>query len=292
MRVLITGATGFIGKYVTQSLLKKGIDFVTIGRATPGLNNSHINADLLQAKNIDVLIKKAGATHLIHLAWYAEHGKYWTSSLNNSWVKSSINLIESFCKHGGQGVVVAGTCAEYDWSYEHCIEDMTPTNPSTIYGNAKNETRKIVMEVCKKNNVPCSWGRIFLPFGKEENLQRLIPSLISVFLKQKKPFGVNSNSYRDFLYAHDIAEGLIFLLMSHHKGIFNISSGKPILISNLVYKIASLYDANPRDILDLSSERENEPKLLVGDNSKIQSLGWKPVFSLDEGLNEVIAYRA
>ena len=288
MKILLTGATGFIGQYVAESLINKGIDFVTIGRRVPNTNKQHISADLLLTDSFDQILKTAQASHLIHLAWFAEHGKYWSSPLNDKWVKATTQLIEAFCKSGGQGVTVAGTCAEYDWSFGYCREQITPVNPKTLYGLAKDKTRKLAMSVCEQNNVACSWGRIFYPYGIGEQSQRLIPSLISAFRGEKSPFGVNSNEYRDLIYVHDVAEAFICLLFSGQSGVFNVCSGKPVQISDVVYKIAKLLDSNPRNILDLTTERSGEPNLLVGENLKLKSLGWKSKYTLDTGLEILV----
>ena len=288
MKILLTGATGFIGQYVTKSLTSKNIDFVTVGRNTINNNNEHISADLLLISDFYSIVEKAQATHLIHLAWFAEHGKYWTSPLNDKWTEASLNLIEAFCNSGGQGVIAAGTCAEYDWSNGYCAEGSTPIRPETIYGQAKDKTRKLVLSICDQNNVSCVWGRVFFPYGRGENPNRLIPSIISVFRGERAPFGVNSNQYRDLLYAYDVAEAFIFLLLSEQTGIFNISSGKPLQIAEVVYKIASLLNVSPNIILDLTTERRGEPSLLVGENLKLKSLGWKPKYTIDQGLEEVL----
>ena len=91
MKILLTGATGFIGQYVAESLINKGIDFVTIGRRVPNTNKQHISADLLLTDSFDQILKTAQASHLIHLAWFAEHGKYWSSPLNDKWVIGFLN---------------------------------------------------------------------------------------------------------------------------------------------------------------------------------------------------------
>jgi len=288
MKVLLTGATGFLGHYVAKILKIQGIDFVTVGRRALSTNTKHIAADILTIDSFDKVVEVAQATHLIHLAWYTEHGKYWSSPVNDKWAEATVKLIEAFCNSEGKGVVVAGTCAEYDWSYGYCSENMTLIKPQTLYGHAKDKTRKLVLSICNQNNVSCAWGRIFFPYGIEDHPQRLIPSLISVFRGQRPPFGVNSSQYRDLLYVHDVAEAFIFLLLSEKIGVFNISSGIPVQIIDVVYKIAAILNANPKTILDLATERPGEPNLLVGKNSKLKSLGWKPKYTLDEGLVETI----
>ena len=118
MKVLITGASGFIGSYVLKCLESSNINAVVVGRTRPaGYLGDFIKTDLLEISDFNNLISNANASHLIHLAWYAEHGSYWTSSLNLRWVESTIKLAEAFCLAGGQHIVAAGTCAEYDWNY-------------------------------------------------------------------------------------------------------------------------------------------------------------------------------
>lgn len=290
MRVLLTGASGFLGRYVLDSLHRQNIETVMLGRrrAADSAFADFIAADLLATPDFATLVKESGATHLLHLAWYAEHGKYWTSPLNLRWVEATTRLVEAFCEAGGQQVVVAGTCAEYDWSHGYCREDSTPLNPATLYGTAKDAARRLVMAVCAQQQVPCAWGRVFLPFGTGEASQRLIPSLIEVFRGKRPPFGVNAPAYRDFLHASDVAEGFVALLCSGASGAYNISSGQPVQLENVVQELARWLDADPQAVLGLTTARSGEPPLLVGENLKLKTLGWQPALSLAQGLEQTV----
>lgn len=290
MRVLLTGASGFLGHYVLDSLRRQSIETVMLGRRpVPGSTFADfIEADLLATPDFAGLVKKSEATHLLHLAWYAEHGKYWTSPLNLRWTEATTHLVEAFCKAGGEQVVIAGTCAEYDWSHGYCREDSTPLNPATLYGTAKDAARRLTMAACAQHQVPCAWGRVFLPFGTGEARQRLIPSLIDVFRGDRQPFAVNAPAYRDFLHASDVAEGFIALLQNNANGVYNISSGQPVQIEHLVRELARLLDADPQAVLDLTTERPGEPPLLAGENLKLKALGWQPMLSLAQGLEQSV----
>jgi nucleoside-diphosphate-sugar epimerase len=290
MKVLLTGAGGFVGRYVLESLCRRGIDVVTLGRRpSPGTPSvPFIAADLLSTPDFARLAADSRATHLLHLAWYAEHGKYWSSPLNLRWVDATVRLVEAFCQVGGQRVVVAGTCAEYEWADGPCREDSTPLVPATLYGTAKDATRRLVAGVCAQHRVPWAWGRIFLPFGNGEDRQRLIPSLIDVFQGRRSPFGVNAAAYRDFLHVSDVAEGLVALLGGEANGAYNVSSGQPVQLAEVVRELARQLLADPQAVLDLTTERPGEPSLLVGENGKLRALGWRPVLSLVQGLERTV----
>ena len=287
MKVLLTGGSGFLGRHVLAALARHGIETVAVGRRKPEAASAFIEADLLAAADFAEIVRDAGATHLLHLAWYAEHGKYWTSPLNLRWADATARLAEAFCDGGGKKLVIAGTCAEYDWSHGICLEDTTPLAPATLYGAAKDAARRLAMAVCGQHGVPCAWGRIFLPFGPGEAPQRLIPALIDVFAGKRAPFGVNAEACRDFLHASDVAEGFVALL-HRGEGAFNISSGEPVRLANLVALLAEMLDADPRAVLDLPGGRSGEPSLLAGDTAKLKALGWDKRIALRDGLQEMI----
>lgn len=290
MRLLLTGASGFLGRYVLESLHRQSIEAVTLGRrrAPDSAFADFIEADLLATQDFAALVKESAATHLLHLAWYAEHDKYWTSPLNLRWAEATARLVEAFCEADGQQVVVAGTCAEYDWSHGYCREDSAPLNPATLYGTAKDAARRLALAVCAQHQVPCAWGRVFLPFGAGEASQRLIPSLIEVFRGKRPAFGVNATAYRDFLHASDVAEGFVTLLCSGATGAYNISSGQPVQLGELVSELARLAKADPQVVLNLATEHPGDPRLLVGENLKLKTLGWQPALSLTQGLERTV----
>lgn len=287
MRILVTGASGFLGRHVLSSLRVHGHDVVTLGRSAPSgfFDVPHIEADLLNTFNLGSIIQQAKVTHLLHLAWTTEHGKYWASPLNFQWVQATLRLIEAFCQHDGQRVVVAGTCAEYDWSYGYLREDATPCNPSTTYGIAKNATRQLVQALCASYGTSFAWGRIFFPFGQGESARRLIPSLLRVFRGETPPFGVNASAWRDWLYVPDAANAFITLLTHADQGNFNICSGQPVQIEQVVRILADLCHADPGQVLDLTTQRPGEPHMLTGNNARLMDSGWMPKWTLTQGLS-------
>lgn len=290
MRVLVTGASGFIGRYVLRALQQQGIETVALSRHRPENSASaeFISADLLATPDYTALVKQANATHLLHLAWYAEHGKFWASPLNLRWVDATVRLVEAFCDAGGQRVVIAGSCAEYDWAQPCCNEFDTPLHPASLYGTAKDATRRLVMALCALRHVSCAWGRVFPLYGAGENRERLIPLLIDVFCGKRAPFAINAATFRDFLHASDVARAFVTLLKSNASGAYNISSGDALQVEEIVRTLAGIMNTDPHTLLDLAAEHSGEPHTLVGDNQKLRSLGWSPAVSLLQGLEKTV----
>jgi nucleoside-diphosphate-sugar epimerase len=284
MKLLVTGATGFLGQHLIPYLRQRNIPFATVGRRAASETDEHYTLDLLSTKDLETPIRACQATHLLHLAWYTEHGKYWDSPSNFNWISATYRLVNTFCNAGGQHILVTGTCAEYDWRLGYCNEDLTPLSPQKLYGNSKDITRRLTELVCKYNNVSFCWARIFFPYAKNEHPSRLIPSLFDCFLGKIRPFGVNRHAYRDLMHASDVAHSLLHCAECAFDGTINICSGQPVLLESLVQQIANLCNRNPDCVLNLDSGRPNEPTMLIGDNSKLKQLGWTSTTNLTTGL--------
>jgi len=288
VRVLLTGAGGFLGRYVHQSLTARGIETIALGR-TQRAPGAFIAADLLDPASVETVVAESGATHLVHLAWYVEHGKFWQSPLNADWVDATAHLVETFCKAAGRRVVGAGTCFEYAETDGPAIEGVTPLQPRTPYGIAKDEARGRVMAACTRYGASCAWGRIFVPYGAGENAQRLLPSLIAALTGVQPPFGVNRPALRDFINAADLGEAFAVLALAEDSGAYNISTGEGVKIETVVREVAAQLGADPAPILDLPSARPGEPAVIVGDCGKLKSLGWRPRVALKDGVARMIA---
>lgn len=287
MRILITGATGFIGRYILDRLRALGINIVAVGRTKPNnFDGDFIEADLLEIEKHRKIVELSGATHLIHLAWYVEHGKYLDSSLNVKWIQASANLAQEFCQAGGKKIVCAGTCFEYDLSYGFLREDFTPLNPTTIYGICKDTTRRLIANICEKSGVSFVWGRIFYVYGIGEDKNRLIPSLIKVFQGKREPFRINNiNALIDYLCVEDVADAFIKLTLSEAEGCYNIASMVPIRIYDIVLTLADIFKKDAAEILShLAGNNKDTDLIIIGDNRKISILGWKQNISLHDYL--------
>jgi len=289
VKVLLTGGTGFIGRYVSAELAARAIPAVLLGRRPPSdAAHKYIPCDLLDPYAIGSAVRAAGASHLLHLAWYTEHGKYWESRENLRWLEATSHLVACFNDAGGRRSVIAGTCAEYDWSMGSCSEADTPLAPASLYGVAKDATRRLAEAMCRQDRTEIAWGRIFFNYGAGEPASRLVPSLIAALTGKSPPFSVDLTSRRDFLHAADIARGFVALLDAPVTGAVNISSGVATPVSGVVATLARLLGADPKPVFDLGAERPGQPREIMGVNGRLGTTGWRQELSLEQGLKHVL----
>lgn len=287
MKLLVTGASGFIGRHVMALLRERGVAAWTLGRSQPAgwPASRHVVCDLLaDAQGCADALRRLAPSHLLHLAWVTDPAQYPTSPLNARWQAATQQLARAFAGAGGRHMVVAGTCAEYDWSHGWCHEDATPLLPATPYGAAKDATRRWLQDHAGALGLRLAWGRIFFPFGPGQAQQRLIPALVSALQGRRAVFPVQARQRRDFVAAPDVAQALWTLLQTTASGCFNISSAQPVAIDDLVRMLAHQLQADPAPLLALACDDLQPPALVAGDNSRLRALGWSGCASLIDGL--------
>lgn len=293
-RVLVTGATGFIGRHALAPLLERGYEVHAVRRAGVVLEERGVRwhtADLLDAKQVETLLAQVCPTHLLHFAWYAVPGKYWTSEENASWVGATIELLRAFRKHGGQRAVLAGSCAEYDWASGTCSEESTPCRPATLYGACKLATQTVLSPWSRQSGVSSAWGRIFFLYGPFEHPNRLVSSVIRSLLSGQPARCTSGEQVRDFMHVEDVATAFVTLLGSEVTGVVNIASGEPVMVKEVVRAIAAQLDR--ARLLDIGAIQlaESEPQMLCADITRLRSeVGFRPRYDLAAGLKQAIAW--
>ena len=295
MRVFVTGASGFIGAHLTKALLGKGHSVAVL--AIPDdplmrLQDMPSSFEVITGTLSDVsILQQALAVFqpeaCINMAWYAEPGKYLHAAENIQSLTASLSLLNILIKTGCRQVVMAGTCAEYDTDFGYLNED-TPTRPVSLYAAAKLSCCLLGQQIAAQAKINFAWGRIFYPYGPQEDKRRLIPSAIDA-LKQGAAFPASQGEQiRDYIHVKDVAEAFCVLTEKQANGVFNISSGVPVSIHQLLETIGNLMGCEDLIQFGALPYRNWEPPFICGNNSRLKNLGWKPSYSLIKGLSETI----
>lgn len=291
-RVLVTGATGFIGSHCLDPLLRRGYEVHAIstkaGLAVDPSIRWH-QADLLDASSAGPVMEAVRPTHLLHLAWYVVPGKLISSEVNFDWVGASMELLRAFQRQGGRRVVMSGSSLEYDWSYGYCHETRTPTVPNTTYGACKHALGLMVEAFCRQHGLSQAWTRTFFLYGPNEHPDRLVSSVIRSVLQGQEARCSHGKQIRDYLHVHDVAEGIVSVLDGRVEGAINVGSGTAVTLRDIVVTIGRALKREDLIKLGAIPSRASDAPMVVADVERMnKEIRWQPQFSLEEGLMHTI----
>ncbi len=289
-RVLLTGASGFLGRHALPALLERGFEVHAAARRPPPLPGvTPHKLDLLDAAAATALVRRLRPSHLLHLAWDVTPGRYWTAPDNLDWVAASLHLYRAFAAAGGRRATVAGTCAEYDWSIGQLDED-APLRPATVYGAAKHALHLLLAAAAPNDGVGLAWGRVFFLYGPHEAPGRLVPSVVLPLLRGEPALVGDGLARRDFMHAQDVADALVAVLDSAHTGPVNIATGRSTPIREVVLAIAQQIGRPDLVRLGARPSPPGEPAVLAASGQALAKLGFQPRHTLETGLADTIGW--
>lgn len=270
-KVLVTGATGFVGRQVVRALDGQGISLIPVVRAgKDGLLSGvgHVDRiittpDLFAEDEAWWEAKCQGADLIIHAAWYTEPGKYLQSALNMDCLIGSIRLARGAAKAGVRRFVGIGTCAEYDQG-QGVLKVDTALKPSTPYAAAKAALFLALSHWLPSQTVSFAWCRLFYLYGEGEDERRLVPYIRRQLVKGEPAELTSGTQIRDFMDVVDAGAKITEVALSDRKGPVNICSGVPVTVRQLAERVADEYKR--KDLLRFGVRSENpfDPPCVIG----------------------------
>ncbi len=299
MRALVTGAAGFVGRSAVAALRDRDFEVFGIGRQAPvDLDlDEWYEADALDPLAVDLVLNESGASHLLHLAWCTEHGRFWDDPANGAWVDATARLADAFRDAGGSRFVLAGSCTQYAWTDAALGADgvaheaTTPRAPSTRYGAAKEYVSCELEERSAETGLSVATGLVFFPYGPHEKPERLVPSVARTLLAGAPAETSAGTQVRDFLHVADCGAALAALVDSEVTGSVNIGSGEGTAIADVARTIARIVDRD--DLLRIGAlpMRDDEPRRLVADVARLRDeVGFTPKLDLESGLRDAVGW--
>jgi nucleoside-diphosphate-sugar epimerase len=267
--IVLTGATGFVGRQILRVLLDRGLPVRVIVRDESRLEDVPAGLDVVHTPDLftetpdrlESLVD--GAEALVHAAWYAEPGKYLASPLNLSCLTGTLNLARAFAAVGGNRFVGIGTCAEYDTTAGLLATD-TPLAPTTLYAACKASAGLTLQRFLEGEDISFAWCRIFYLHGEGEDERRLVPYIRKQLEAGQEVLLTRGEQVRDFIDVRDAGRMITDVALGPKQGPVNICSGEGVTIRQLAERIADEYHG--RDLLRFGAKAENafDPPQVVG----------------------------
>lgn len=288
-RLLLTGATGFVGRHLLPRLLQDGWQVTATGAgAVPGVDWRRAN--LTDAAAAVALVEEVRPSHWLHLAWIATPGVFWSSTDNLRWLAAGALMAEAFYRCGGRYALGVGTCAEYGGDRALCVEGVTPVEADTVYGRAKVAMGAALAAAAQAHGGRAGWARVFFPYGPGEPPGRLIPAVIGAVLDGRPVETTHGRQVRDFIHVADVAEALRRLLRAEAEGAVNVGSGRPVALRDVIGTITEI--AGGAELIRFGARQAaaHEPPALVASVQRLEALtGWRPQTNLRAGLEDSVA---
>jgi nucleoside-diphosphate-sugar epimerase len=305
-KVLVTGANGFIGAYLTKKLISLGKDtsvFVRKNsdkwRLNPILGQLEVfEVDITDDDHVIKLIQQIKPEIIFHLAGSGVHSYFDTSTnayneMIQSNIQGTVNLLMGAEKSACSLFINTGSCYEYGSSRKSFTEESL-LQPKNVYGSTKAATTLIAHAFCENNHIAVSTVRPFTVYGPQEDKRRFISNIVRKCLQGEKPQIPKNTIVRDYIFIDDVVEGYIRLaeLEKQPAGeIINISTGVGTSLLDAVNLIIRLTEADVSVDIGGFPALPGEVEFLIGDPKKAEHLlSWKATYALEEGLIKTIAW--
>lgn len=276
MKILVTGASGFVGKYVLAELLKSPHTIIVavsdVSKTFLFDNNKQVEKTEFNLNSVEKhgnLMNYFGSPDmLIHLAW--EGLPNFTGSIHDEQLAGHYSIINNLVKNGLKKIVVTGTCLEYGLQ-EGCLEETMDIKPTLPYAIAKAKLLDFLSTLQKQHDFKFNWLRLFYMYGEGQSPKSILSQLDKVIRNKEKVFNMSKgDQQRDYLPVEKIAEYIVRVALQEQiEGIINCCSGKPITILKLVQDYINKHNVKLELNLGYFPYPDYEPFAFFGDTKKL-----------------------
>jgi nucleoside-diphosphate-sugar epimerase len=283
LRVLLTGAAGFLGSHVVRRLVGRGDRVLVVLR--PPTQPARIRELLEQVEVVEsnledlrrlrTAVARFEPEALVHLAWYVRPGDYQVSPANLASLAASIGLFELALELGCPRIVGVGSCLEYA-ARDEAFKESDAAEPISLYAACKLSALHVGRALAARHRAQFVWARLFHVHGPGEDPARLLP-WVAASLRAHRAVDLSPGSQvRDHLDVRDVAAALVHLTSHGTPGVFNVCSGVPVTLREVLLTLGRVL-GHP-ELLHFGARpyAPEEPMCLVGDPNRLKATGWAP----------------
>jgi UDP-glucose 4-epimerase len=298
LKIILTGATGFVGSFIVKQIIKDGnIPIILLRQNSVTERIKEISgyqsitySSLLDEDTIS-RIKSFQPDILIHLGWHGVSGKERNESYQiTDNLDLTLDTVKLAHQVGCNKWIGVGSQAEYG-NPNRQVDELFPTQPTTIYGKAKLASCWASAGLCQAFNLESAWVRIFSLYGIGDEPHWLIPYLIKEMSLGNSPKLTKCEQMWDYLYIDDAARGILSVAYSEANGIFNLGSGEVNPLKHVVEIIRELVNPSIEPEYGAIDYRPDQVMHLQADIKRlVDKTNWLPRISLKDGLTKMIRH--
>ena len=300
MKLLLTGASGFIGQPLVKKLIEQGHSILALSRSADLQHVSNNTDKIIYFKSSLELenralerIKDFEPDILIHLAWEKIPDFSFETSFEN--LQNHIIFFRHiFTVPSLKKFIVTGSCWEYNKKMGVCTESDICVSLN-FFTWAKNSLRDFLQFECLQKNINFIWPRIFYVYGPEQRIGSLIPSVIESIRNGLMPELKTPSNANDFIYVDDVAEGLLqFAINDISSGIYNLGSGKSMPVIDVVSSIENSLNGNvilSKELITRTTKSNKDTDFWADMTKTFSTIKWKPRTSSAMGIEKMINYK-
>jgi UDP-glucose 4-epimerase len=300
MKILVTGAGGFIGAAVVAEALRSGHE--VIGTIRPGGDDGRlsnlkskfnlISVDLRDTALVASVMREYRAEVIVHAAWSGVNNKSRSDNLQiTDNIATSCHLLEAGANHGASKFVGLGSQGEYG-PFERKIKETDLPRPTTLYGASKLAVHYLTQQLADRAGISYAWVRIFSTYGPGDNPHWLIPMLVNQMLNGQRPKTTLGKQFWDYVFIDDLARAVVSIATQPAaKGVFNLGSGQPVQVRSIVEKIRDLTATKLELIFGEIPYRPDQVWYMEADISRLKTVtGWSPEVDINAGLATTVQW--